>query len=135
MRILNFLNPAKICLFWRVFLLSFRASRSIKSGLSCSPVSSSRKRKRCSPSGVSDCVRLSLFIRSLLGLPNTCLMRSLLFCSALREEAGVEAHISFGVARKEGRIVGHCWVEQDEKEYSTWPAEYRVVFKYPLARG
>ncbi len=81
---------------------------------------------------------LSLRIAS--GRPN-CLTQSLLAFNALRR-SGHDVVVCFGIAKGNGNVHGHCWLELDGEalaEASDPRPAFRVIYSYPksdtLERG
>lgn len=71
-------------------------------------------------------VNFHFFIRRKFGIYYSCLMRSILLCYMLRE-AGIKARVDFGAKKINGRLSGHCWVNENQKEVEG----YQTIFKYP----
>lgn len=72
-------------------------------------------------------VDLCMFIFRKSGFEDTCLTRSVLLCSVLRR-AGIEAKVNFGTEHKDGRFVGHCWLDYNKEEGKG----YKLLCSYPL---
>ncbi len=78
---------------------------------------------------------LCLFARKLLGIRDTCLIRSVFLCHMLRR-AGVDAAVAFGAKKSEKLISpreisydGHCWVTVKDEEGPN--VTYKQIFQHP----
>lgn len=61
-----------------------------------------------------------------LGFKDTCLIRSIIFCSILRS-AGMDVRVNFGSMRIDNKLVGHCWLDYNKEEGEN----YKLVCSYP----
>ena len=48
-----------------------------------------------------------------IGIYDTCLTRSLIYCYALRQN-GFDVSINFGAKKTQDMFIGHCWLKQDQ---------------------
>ena len=124
-------------LLFAVFITSLKISlissvQGYQSGVTSVPPIN--KTKNADRNKISKYVNFYLYLRSKLGIRQSCLTYSLLFCHMLRR-AGINAKINFG-ARKNRKgdssgdlpLVGHCWVTVGNEEI-TLP--YQRILQYP----
>ena len=71
-------------------------------------------------------VNLCLFLRKKIGINDNCLTRSLLLCYALRQ-SGIDERLSFGVKRRNGKLIGHCWMDKGLDKV----IDYQNILIYP----
>ena len=66
-----------------------------------------------------------------LGLPNTCLYRSLVRYRVLRRR-GLDVRFVVGAgAAKRGDFEAHAWLELDGAVFAEEPRAFQVLFRYP----
>ncbi|MBU0549689.1 MAG: lasso peptide biosynthesis B2 protein [Candidatus Omnitrophica bacterium] len=119
-------------LLLRVFVTSLRISFICLSGkahllLSLIPLETHKFTKNQDKEKIARYVYLCLFLRRILGIRDTCFMRSVLLCSILRQ-AGIEAGINFGSKKEDKEFLGHCWVNQNREDMISG---YQLIFRHP----